>query len=117
MVQELGKNAKLWKMDIKSAFRIITVFPGDFDLLGFTLQGKYYIDKCMPMGCSVSCSTFEKFSTFLQWIIEVQSGSKNIDHYLDDFLFGGKDNTNECADLMNLFEKICCEIGVPLAKE
>jgi hypothetical protein len=40
------------------------VYPGDYDLLGFKIEEKFYIDKCMPMGCSVSCATFERFSTF-----------------------------------------------------
>jgi hypothetical protein len=31
------------------------VYSGDFDLLGFKIEEKFYIDKCMPMGCSASC--------------------------------------------------------------
>jgi hypothetical protein len=46
------------------------------------------------------------------WVIENKSGSKNIDHYLDDFLFGGEKGTNECKNLMLQFEQICSEIGV-----
>jgi hypothetical protein len=52
-----------------------------------TIEEKFYIDKCMSMGCSISCATFERFSTFLHWVIENKSGTKNIDHYLDDILF------------------------------
>jgi hypothetical protein len=89
MVQGLRKNAELGKMDLKSAFRLLPIYPADFDLLGFKIEEQFYIDKCMPMGFSVWCATFERFSTFLHWVIENKSGSKNIDHYLDDFLFGG----------------------------
>ena len=117
IVQKLGKGAKLAKMDIKSAFRLLPVFPGDFDLLGFKIEDKFYIDKCMPMGCSISCSSFEKFSTFLHWVLENKSGSKNIDHYLDDFLFGGKEGSDECENLMFQYKTICEDIGVPLANE
>jgi hypothetical protein len=117
MVQRLGKNVELGKMDLKSSFCLLPVYPGDFDLLGFKIEEKFYIDKCMPMGCSVSCATFERFSTFLHWVIENKSGSKNIDHYLDDFLFGGEKGTNECKNLLLQFEKICSEIGVPIANE
>jgi len=49
---------------IKSAFRLLKVYSGDFDLLGIKCLDEYYIDKCMPIGCSISCSTFENFSTF-----------------------------------------------------
>jgi hypothetical protein len=69
IVQRLGKNVELGKMDLKSAFCLLPVYPGDFDLLGFKIEGKFYIDKCMLMGCSVSCATFERFSTFLHWVI------------------------------------------------
>jgi hypothetical protein len=64
IVRNLGKGALIGKKDIKSAFRIL---PGDFDLLGFKIGSNYYIDKCLPMGCSISCSTFEHFSTFIYW--------------------------------------------------
>ena len=74
-------------MDIKSAFRLLPVYPGDFNLLGFKIYSDYFIDKCMPMSCSISCSTFEKCSTFLHWLTTKESNSENLDHYLDDFFF------------------------------
>ena len=117
MVQKLGKNCFLAKMDIKSAFRLLKVYPGDFDLLGIKRLDKYYIDKCMPMGCSISCSSVEKFSSFLQWIVEKESNSKHIDHYLDEFLFAGASDSSDCKDLMNCFEVICRKLGVPIANE
>jgi hypothetical protein len=30
MVQRLGKNAELGKKDLKSAFRLLPVYPGDW---------------------------------------------------------------------------------------
>ena len=61
IVKNLGKGALIGKKDIKSAFRLLPKYPGDFDLLGFKIGSNYYIDKCLPMGCSISCSTFEHF--------------------------------------------------------
>ena len=46
---DLGPFAKLGRMDIKSTFRLLIVNPADFDLLGIKLNGKYYIDKCLPL--------------------------------------------------------------------
>jgi hypothetical protein len=40
-------------MDIKAAFRLLPVYPGDFNLLGFKIDSVYFIDKCMPMGFTV----------------------------------------------------------------
>ena len=69
MIAIQGVNAKLAKIDIKSAFRLLPIYSGDFDLLGFQFKGQYYIDKCLPMGCSISCSLFEKFASFLHWMV------------------------------------------------
>jgi hypothetical protein len=48
---------------------------GDFDLLGIKIGSNYYIDKCLPMGCSILCSTFEHFSTFIHWLVSQEFGS------------------------------------------
>jgi hypothetical protein len=34
---------------------------------------------------------------------------------LDDFIFAGEENSNNCQMLMNCFLKICDELGVPIA--
>ena len=33
----------------------------------------YYIDKCLPIGLSKSANLFEKFSTFLHWLVAKES--------------------------------------------
>lgn len=67
MIHSLGKGALLAKADIKSAFLLLPIWPGDFDLLGFKLNDMYNFGKTLPIGASISCSLFTKFSTFLQW--------------------------------------------------
>ena len=37
----LGPRALLWKIDIKSAFRLLIVHPADFDLLGIQFEGVF----------------------------------------------------------------------------
>jgi hypothetical protein len=58
MISKLGKKAELGVIDIKSAFCLLRVHPDDFELLGIKIDGEYYIDKCLPMGCSISCIIF-----------------------------------------------------------
>ena len=55
MIKRLGVDAKIGKKDIKPAFRLLRIYPGDFDLLGFKLENYYFIDKCLPMDYSESC--------------------------------------------------------------
>ncbi|XP_046331235.2 uncharacterized protein LOC124114611 isoform X1 [Haliotis rufescens] len=117
MVQQLGPNALLAKFDVKSAFRIMPVHPQDFELLGLCFQGKYYFDKCLPFGCSISCSVFEKFSTFLQWCVQQKLPNGQLMHYLDDFLTGGTAGTKDCGDNLDTCLSTFQELGAPVAHE
>ena len=117
MISRLGKGALLGKLDIKSAFRLVPVYPGDFDLLGFCIDGLFFFDKCLPMGCSISCKIWETFATFLHWLTETKAGLSTLDHYLDDFIFAGEKNSEDCKKLMDRFRSLCYEIDIPLADD
>ncbi|KAJ1103598.1 hypothetical protein NDU88_001019 [Pleurodeles waltl] len=95
-VRALGRGSLLAKTDIESAFRLLPVHPDDYHLLGFQFRGEYYFDQCMPMGCSISCSYFEQFSSFLQWVLSQRTGHREVIHYLDDFLILGPPNSDRC---------------------
>ena len=113
---KFGQGCYLAKTDIKSAFRIVPVHPSNYHLLGFTWRGKYYYDRVLPMGCSSSCSIFESFSTGLEWIIRQRVKNVAVLHILDDFLFIGE-SFEDCGFALKEFERICFELGVPLAPE
>ena len=117
MIQSLGQYCELFKMDIKSAFRLLPVSPQDFDQLGFMFDNMYYFDKCVPFGCSISCKLFNRFADFLEFIVKQKSNSDKLMHYLDDFLGGGKQNTGQCRRLMTSFESCMSQLNVPLAKD
>ena len=40
MIQDFGKNCKLFKVDIKNAYRLLPINPQDFDLLGISFEGE-----------------------------------------------------------------------------
>ena len=119
MVQDLGQSCLLGKSDLKSAFRNLPVSPVDFDQLGFKFEGKFYFDKPMLFGCSISCSTFECFAKFLEYCVKQHAGHGrgSILHYLDDFLFGGKRGTNQCLNIMSTFKCTMSDLGVPVAED
>jgi len=114
---ESGPKSLMGRMDISSAFRLLIINPSDFELFGFKFRNLFFFDKCLPMGCSVSCCLFEKFANFLEWIVRERSHSNSTEHYLDDFFFVGKSCSNICFELMSTFHETCVELGVPLADE
>lgn len=115
-VKQSGVGSFLSKTDIKNAFRIIPIHPGDYHLLGMQWQGLFYFDKCMPMGCSSSCKTFEAFSTALEWMARHYLQIECIIHLLDDFLICAP-SERECASSLKGFLELCSTLGVPMAPE
>lgn len=116
MIQDLGQHCKLFKSDIKSAYRLIPIKPSDFELLGFRYNDKFYFDKALPFGASVSCITFERFSRFLEFCITFNFESGKLIHYLDDFL-GGDTSMDSCNRALQIFRGTMSELGVPLAED
>lgn len=116
MIQELGRNCKLFKMDIKNAFRLLPISPSDYNLLGIHFNKNFYFDKALPFGAAISCQTFEKFASFLEFVVTRKLTSGRLIHYLDDFL-GGDRSIEACSTVMAIFNNTMCQLGVPLALE
>ena len=115
-IKQSGVGSYLAKTDIKSAFRILPINPQDYHLLGIKWSGQYYYDKCMPMGCSSSCKTFETFSTAVEWIAQDKLGIANLIHLLDDFLLIHT-TESQCSRSLRLFLELCDFLGIPMAPE
>lgn len=58
LVKKFGKGSLLSKTDIKDAFRLVPIFPGDYELLGFCIEDNYYYDKVLAQGLSYSYALF-----------------------------------------------------------
>lgn len=83
-------------------------------LLGCGWKGRYFVDRCLPIGCSSSCAYFEAFSWFLKGVVRDVSGCQLVIHYLDDFLCIGPGGGNVCSLLLYTVEWVAAKFGVPL---
>ena len=108
VVAELGKGALMAKADIESAFRLLPIHPEDFCLIGMKIGDLLFVDKSLPMGASCSPAHFETFSTFVEWVVKLESNSENVVHYCDDFLLCGTSDESSklsCKKVVDCFEK------------
>ena len=80
------------KADLKSAFRVLPLKKSCWVWLIMAAQDptmgkwKYFVDKCLPFGSTISCAHFQRFSDALKHIVQYRT-SCIITNYLDDFLF------------------------------
>jgi hypothetical protein len=50
IIQSMGYNTELAKLDLKEAYRIVPVHPQDYHLLGISWRGQVYLDRALPFG-------------------------------------------------------------------
>ena len=113
-IHHCSPTAYMAKSDIADAFRIVPLHPSQYHLTGFSWQGYYYYDKCLPQGCASSCKIFESISSAIKWILECKLGVTNVVKVLDDFFFVGR-TKQQCQDALDKFLYICQQLGIPLA--
>ena len=111
LLSQVGQGCFISKADIESAFRIVPINPSDYHLLGFSIGGKYYYDKCLPMG-SVSCKLFEDFSCALQWVLQKSLNVLAMTHILDDFIFLSPQSM--CHSYLTHMQTVADIVGIPL---
>ena len=111
------------KTDLKSAFHILGLSLESFKWLVMKAEDpsmgeiKYFIDKCLPFGASISCSHFKHFSNAIKHIFESNVHQELIvTNYLDDFIFV-RPSLEGCNCLVSSFLELCNSIGVPVAQE
>ena len=116
-----GKNCKIGKSDMTSAFRHLGIKKEHWKFLVMKakspLDGKiyYFVDKCLPFGASISCAHFQAFSDAVSHIVTYVNKNENV-NYLDDFFFAAL--LKQACDLqIQNFINICGEINFPVSME
>ncbi len=84
-ILELGRRSEMAKMDIKQAYRMVPVSPGDRPLLGMNWQGTTFLDTVLPFGLRSAPKVFNALANALQWVA-LGRGVSCLFHYLDDYI-------------------------------
>ena len=116
VVLELGQGAKLTKLDICSAYRIIPVNPEDRWLLGMSWDGALYINTTLPFGLCSALKMFNAVTDTIEWIIR-QQGVAPVFHYLDDFLLIGHSGTGQCGTHLSVVLSIFNKLGILITQK
>ena len=112
----------LGKTDLSMAFRVLPMKVTCFCWLVLAAVDptdgklKYFIDKCLPFGTSISCLHYQRFSNSLRHVMEFKTGCKTITNYLDDFLFAAITRMI-CNYVIREFMSLCNSLNIPIAEE
>ena len=107
---QLGRGTQLAKLDLESAYRIVPVHPHDKHL-GMKWGGKWYVDTVLPFRLRLVPKIFTALEDGLIWIMG-RNVIEHALHYLNDYLFFGGSESQQCAKALNLALSICEHLGV-----
>ena len=111
---KLGREIQLAKTDIKSAYRVVPVYPEDRLLLGVAWREQVYVDSVLPFGLRSAPKIFNAVADALQWVM-LSRGIRFIFHYLDDFVTVGAPHSHECQLGYKTMLATCEQLGFPVA--
>ena len=114
IIQRLGRNTRLIKLDIKDAYRIVPVHPADYALLGITWKNKIYVDRALPFGLRSAPKVFNALADLITWIL-ASNGIQHQLHYLDDFLFLTTPDSATGSRVLAIALQTLHQLGIPVA--
>ena len=106
IVQRLGGESLLAKMDIEAAYRLIPVHSQDRVLQGMEWDGKIYVDSCLPFGLRSAPKIFNAVADALCWCLQ-QAGIHFVLHYLNDYIIVSPPNSSEGARAVEILGQTC----------
>ncbi len=74
----------LWKSDVSQAYRRMPVSPYYQMGQAVTIDGEYYIDRCVVFGGRASLRIWAAFNSLVHWIAEEKCGISPLLNYVDD---------------------------------
>lgn len=114
IIRKLGRGTQLVKLDIKDAYRIIPVHPGDYHLLGIRWHERTYVDRALPFGLRSAPKIFSAVADIIAWVFTTMGIEYHL-HYLDDFLLLGAPGSQQGAIFLDIAMSIFHMLGIPVA--
>ncbi len=111
LAARLGRGALLAKMDIKQAYRQVSVHPANRPLLGMLWKDKVFVDTTLPFSLRSAPLLFTALADAAQWVMK-RHGTSHLFHYVDDFITMGADLA-ECTRNAAVMHEICDKLGLP----
>jgi hypothetical protein len=115
-IVRFGRGCFLIKLDVEAAYKQVPVRPGDWHLLGFMWEGKYYYERVLPFGLKSSCRLWELYAAALHDFFARRLCVPVVIHYIDDFLFV-VELKPQAEQLLTLALGMCRDLGIPMAAD
>lgn len=107
LIKHKGKGCKIFKRDLKRAYRQLNVDPGDIHLLGYNWKGHIYFDKVLAMGLRSAAYICMRTTNAIKFIC--QKNGISILNYLDDL--AGCEFSDQSDQAFELLGRLLAKCG------
>lgn len=82
LIKKKGRNCKIFKRDLRRAYRQLVIDPGDINVMGYKWKGHIYIDRVLTKGFRSAAYICMRTTSAIRFIC--QKDGIQILNYLDD---------------------------------
>ena len=112
LVWRVGVDALMLKRDWSGAYRQVCIRFEDYELTGFVIGQKFYLDTRLPFGARSSAAIHGRYSQLFEWVLREEFDISNTLHFADDHLVVCPPDMSECVKTMERFDKAADELGI-----
>ena len=119
-IAELGKNTLMFFADIKSAYKLLTVKPEEWNLQVFQIGDEFFVDKTFIFGDVAAADGFDRFMRVDLAIARAILHLEHLQYYVDNSsnltapLANGSPDEKKAREEWEAFCKHYAYIGMPL---
>jgi len=110
-VTDLGPKALLYKIDLRRAFRNLSIDPGDVDKLTLCWRGKYFLDAAIPFGYKHGSACCQRVTDAVRYICNRQGFW--LFNYIDDLI--GVELPHKAHKAFNFLNDLLKNLGLPIS--
>ena len=112
-ILEKGRHCLVFKKDLQRAYRQFPIDPKDYNLLGFSFQGKFYFETHRPFSLRTSAMICQRTTKAVVHIFTEQGFSADV--YLDDFY--GADHPSLAHQAFSRLGQLFLQLGLDSSPE
>jgi len=113
-----GKGAKMYKTDVRDAYKLVPAKIEDLRLQGFAFLEKYFCETRMAFGGKPSVSNYDIVGNTIFTLAKVECDIPSIlvDRCVDDVPVVSPANKNWAEQFTYKYKQICSDLGIELAE-
>jgi hypothetical protein len=108
LIKKKGRNCKIFKRDLRRAYRQLVIDPGDIHLMGYKWKGHIYFDRVLTMGLRSAAYICMRTTSAIRFIC--QKNGIQILNYLDDL--AGCEEEHYCNFAFDFLGKLLQDCGI-----